>query len=301
MEALEIVTPDGRVRRCDRQRDPDLFHAARVGLGALGIVTEVTLACVPAFRIEAREEPAGLSAVLAQLDEHVDGHDHFEMFWFPHTDRVLAKHNRRLAPDDTSGKALPRWRYLLDDQLLSNGVLDLTCRLSARVPATTRPINAVASRALSARTYTDSSYRVFASPRTVRFTESEYAVPRAALPEVLRDLDRFIERSREHVAFPVEIRFAAADDAWLSTGYERANAYVAVHHHRSVDPRRYFAAFEQVVAAHDGRPHWGKMHTLGVDRLLELYPRLPDFLRLRDELDPDRLLGNDYLTQVLGR
>ena len=139
MEALEIVTPDGRVRRCDRQRDQDLFHAARVGLGALGIVTEVTLACVPAFRIEAREEPAGLSAVLAQLDEHVDGHDHFEMFWFPHTDRVLAKHNRRLAPDDTSGKALPRWRYLLDDQLLSNGVFDLTCRLSARVPATTRP------------------------------------------------------------------------------------------------------------------------------------------------------------------
>lgn len=300
VEALEIVTPDGRVRRCDREQDPDLFHAARVGLGALGIVTEVTLACVPAFRIEAREEPAVLGAVLTDLDEHVDAHDHFEMFWFPHTDRVLTKHNRRLAPGDTSGSALPRWRYLLDDQLLANGLFELSCRLASRVPVTTRPINAVASRALSARTYTDRSHRVFASPRTVRFTESEYAVPRAALPDVLRELDRFIERSGERVAFPVEIRFAAPDDAWLSTGYERANAYVAVHHYRTVDPRRYFTGFEQIVAAHDGRPHWGKMHTLGVERLRELYPRLPDVLRLRDELDPDRLLGNDYLTQVLG-
>ncbi|MCH8613827.1 D-arabinono-1,4-lactone oxidase [Arsenicicoccus dermatophilus] len=300
VEALEIVTPDGQVRRCDREHDRELFDAARVGLGALGIVTEVTLACVPAFRIEAREEPDTLAGVLDDLARHVDEHDHFELFWFPHTDRVLTKHHRRLAPGDDSGRALPAWRVVLDDRLLSNTVFDLTCRLAARVPATTCAINAVAARALSARTYTDASHRVFASERSVRFVESEYAVPRAALPEVLRELERWLERTGDRVSFPVEVRFAAADDAWLSTGHERDNAYVAVHRYHREDPRAYFAAFEQVVAAHEGRPHWGKVHSLGPDRLAAVYPRYDDFRALRDRLDPGRTLANAYLEQVLG-
>ncbi|AKT51238.1 D-arabinono-1,4-lactone oxidase [Arsenicicoccus sp. oral taxon 190] len=300
VEALEIVTPDGQVHRCDREQEPDLFHAARVGLGALGIVTEVTLACVPAFRIEAVEAPDSLEGVLREVDRHVGEHDHFEAFWFPHTDRVLTKHNRRLAPGDSSGRALSRWRYLLDDQLLSNGVFEASCRLAARVPATTPAINAVAARALSARTYTDTSYAVFASPRTVRFTESEYAVPRAALPAVLGELDRWIERSRTRVTFPVEIRFAAADDAWLSTGYQRDNAYVAIHQYHRVDITPYVAAFEDIVAAHEGRPHWGKLHRLGPDQLRALYPRYDDFRAVRDRVDPDRVMRNAYLQQVLG-
>ncbi len=167
-------------------------------------------------------------------------------------------------------------------------------------PALVPKINQLSSRALTAREYTDSSYAVFSSRRRVRFVESEYAVPRASLAPVLRDLRAWIDDHDERVAFPVEVRVAAADDIWLSTGYQRENAYIAIHQYHRVDHRRYFAAFESIVAEHQGRPHWGKLHTLDAARLRPLYPHFDDFVRVRDRLDPGRTFANDYLRQVLG-
>ena len=100
--------------------------------------------------------------------------------------------------------------------------------------------------------------------------------------------------------FPVEVRFVGADDVWLSTAYERDNAYVAVHQYHRMDPRPLFAAFEAIVAEHAGRPHWGKVHTLGADRLRELYPRFDDVRAVRDRLDPGRLFTNDHVRHLLG-
>ncbi len=299
VRALTMVLADGRIVRCSPTAEPELFAAARVGLGALGIVTDVTLQCTPAFLLQAVEAPEPLGEVLGRLDELVDGNDHFEFYWFPHTDRTLTKRNNRV-PVGTTRAPLPRWRRALDDEFLSNTVFEWTNRLAARRPSLVPRINTVASRALTARGYTDDSYRVFASPRRVVFRESEYAVPRAAVPDVLTALRTWIDGHDERLPFPVEVRFAAADDVWLSTGYERAGGYLAVHQYHRLEHRRYFEAFEAIVAEHDGRPHWGKLHTLGVERLRGLYPRLDDFRAVHDRVDPGRMFANAYLERVLG-
>lgn len=294
---LRLVTPDGAARWVD-ESEPDLFAAARVGLGALGIITEIELACLPAYRLRAVERPDGLDAVLPRIQEHFDAHRHFEMYWFPGTRRVQTKANDLVA-DDVQ-EPLAEWRRRLDDEFLSNTFFGAAQRVITRVPRTVLPFNEVAARALSARTYTASSHEVFVTPRSVRFVESEYAVPREAVADVLTDLAAWVERRREPISFPVEVRVAAPDDMWLSTGYGRANAYVAVHQFTRGDHRAYFAAFEEIVAAHAGRPHWGKMHTLDAAELSVLYPRHGDFVALRDRLDPDRVLTNAYLDRVLG-
>lgn len=295
--ALQLVTADGSVLEIDR--DHHLFDAARVGLGALGIITEVTLQCVPAFLLHAREEPMALSAVLADLDALVDGNDHFEFYFFPHTDKALTKRNNRV-PDETRREPLPRWRHVLDDEFLSNTVYERVQRLATRKPTLIPRINAISGSLLGAREYTDISHEVFVSPRRVRFRESEFALPRAAAGEAIAEMQRWYARSGEHVSFPVEVRFTAADDIWLSTGYERDNVYIAVHQFHRTDPTRYFAAMQDIFTAHEGRPHWGKMHTLGADHFRSVYPRFDDFVAVRDTLDPDRRFTNPYLDQVLG-
>ena len=296
---LTLVTGAGEVLRIDEETNAELLPAARVGLGALGIVTEVDLQLDPAFRLHAVETPEPLDAVLEDLPRRVEAHRHFELYWFPHTDRAQTKAND-LAGEDHPGRPLRRWRETLDDHLLANVVFEWVNRVVTRRPSIAPRVNQLSARALSRRDFTDRSYRVFCTRRDVRFTESEYAVPRDALVPVLAELRRWVDGTGEHLPFPVEVRFAAADDSWLSTGHERANAYVAVHQYHRMDGARYFAAFEAIARAHEGRPHWGKLHSLGAEELRPLYPRFDDFVALRDRLDPDRVLTNDHLDRLLG-
>jgi FAD-linked oxidoreductase len=299
VSGLVLALADGSLLECSVEVEPEVFQAARVGLGALGIITEVELQCVPAFRLHAKEFGADLVDVLARLEEDVEAHDHVDMHWFPLTDRVLVKHNDRVGPEH-QGEPLPRWRALLDDELLSNRLFELTNRGATRWPGVVPRLNAVSARLLGAREYTDDSWRVFVAERRVRFRESEYAVPRAAVADVIVAVRNWLEQHRAPLTFPLEVRFIGADDIWLSTAYERENAYIAVHQYHRMDDHGAFAAFEAIVAEHAGRPHWGKLHTLGADRLGELYPRFGDFVAVRDRLDPGRRFTNPYLDRVLG-
>ena len=299
IRALRLVLADGSVVECSPTHEPELFQAARLGLGALGIVTEITVGVVPAFLLHAVERPASLTEVLDGADADAEANDHFEFYWFPHTDRVLTKRNNRV-PEGTPRRPLPMWREKLDDDLLSNRVFELTNRLATRMPRATRSINAVASRALGERQYTDSSHKVFVAAREVRFRESEWAFPRASLSAVLLELREWVDTHDERISFPVECRVAAADDVWLSTAYERESCYGAIpKYHR---PRRgaYFDAFEAIAVNHGGRPHWGKIHTRDADYLRGVHPRFDDFVAVRDRVDPERRFGNPYLERVLG-
>jgi L-gulonolactone oxidase len=297
--ALDLVLADGAQLHCSADENADVFAAARVGLGALGVITAVTLQCEPAFALAASEAPASLDDVLADLDDLVVGNDHFEFYWFPHTRRVLAKRNNRVLPR-TELRPLGRFRHWLDDDFLANTVFDRLNRLTTRQPRLIPRTNAVATRLLSPRDYIDRSYRVFASVRRVRFREMEYAVPRAAVPTVLAEIEKYLARSGERIGFPVEVRFAAADDIWLSTANGRDTGYVAVHQYHRREHETYFRAVEQIAREHDGRPHWGKLHYRDADSLRGTYSHFDDFLAVRDRLDPGRTFGNDYLDRVLG-
>ena len=295
VEAVTMVTAGGKVERFTTGA-PE-FPAARLGLGALGVLAEVTLRCVPAFTLLADERPMALTDVLAGLDDWLPEHDHVEFFWYPYTDRAQLKRNRRVDRDD---RPLSRLRGWLDDDFLSNTVWEGVCALGRRFPGTVPALSAVAARGLSARTYTGRSDQVFCTSRKVKFTEMEYEVPRAALPEVLGALPGILERLPFGVQFPVEVRFTGPDDVWLSHGYGRESAYIAVHQYIGSPYEPYFRAVEQVCAPLGGRPHWGKLHYRDAASLRTAYPRFDDFLAVRDRLDPDRIFTNDYLNRVLG-
>jgi L-gulonolactone oxidase len=299
VRALELVLADGSVLHCDAGEHPEVFAAARVGLGALGVIASVTLQCEPAFALAAAEAPAGLDETLEDLDGNVIGNDHFEFYWFPHTRRVLTKRNNRVLPG-TELHPVGRFRGWLDDEFLSNTVFDVLNRLATRRPSLIPRENGLATRLLGARDYIDRSYRVFASVRKVRFREMEYAVPRAAVPQLLAGIESYLSRSGELVGFPVEVRFAAADDIWLSTAHERETGYVAVHQYHRREHEPYFRAVEAIAKDVGGRPHWGKIHYRDADSLRAVYRRFGDFVAVRDKLDPRRTFGNDYLRRVLG-
>lgn len=299
IRALQIVLADGTVTDCSAEENPELFHAARLGLGAVGIIVSLTLQCAPAYMMRAVEAPARLGETMANLDEHVARVDHFEFYWFPHTDRVLTKHNTRL-PGGTAPEPVGAVRAYVEDELISNSLFEGVNRLATRFPAAIPQINNFSARALSRREYTDRSYRVFASSRRVRFREMEYAVPVSALPDTLREIDRWLTRSGFTVAFPVEVRFAAADDIWLSTANGRDTAYIAVHQYHRRDHREYFDAVESIARAVDGRPHWGKLHSRTAEDLRPTYRHFDEFRSARDKYDPERVFDNDYLRRVLG-
>lgn len=273
--------------------------AVALGLGALGVLTELTLQCVPAFLLEAVERPEPLDLVLDSWLERTRTHDHVEFYWFPHTRTALTKTNTRL-PLCAPTRPLPGWRRRLDDDLLANGLFELTCRATTRVPALAPGVNRAAERLTGNRSFTDVSTAVFPTRRAVRFREMEYAVPASALPEVAREVVAMIGRRRWRISFPLEFRVAGADDRWLSTAYDRDTGYVAVHRYWRDAGDDYFTEVEALLRDHDGRPHWGKVHTRSAADLAPAYPRFADFLALRDQLDPDRRFANPYLERVLG-
>ncbi|MFD7609849.1 D-arabinono-1,4-lactone oxidase [Streptomyces sp. NPDC059828] len=297
IRGLELITADGSLLRCSEKENPEVFAAARIGLGALGVVSAITFAVEPLFLLTAREEPMSFDRVTADFDELSTENEHFEFYWFPHTDNCNTKRNNRSTGPAAPPGALSGW---VEDELLSNGLFQVINSLGRTVPATIPPIAKVASRALSARTYTDIAYRVFTSPRRVRFVEMEYALPRAAVVTALREVKAMIERSPLRVSFPIEVRTAPADDITLSTASGRDSAYIAVHMYKGTPYRSYFTAVEQIMTVHGGRPHWGKIHTRDAEYLEGVYPRFGEFTALRDRLDPGRVFGNDYLRRVLG-
>lgn len=297
IRGLELVTADGSVLTCSEKENPEVFAAARIGLGALGVVTAITFAVEPVFLLTAREEPIPFERVLTDFDELWAENEHFEFYWFPHTGSTNTKRNNRSAGPEQPVGRLQGW---FEDEFLSNGVFQAVNWVGRAVPATIPAIAQVSSKALSARTYTDTAYKVFTSPRRVRFVEMEYAVPREAVVETLRELKAMIDRSRLRISFPVEVRTAPADDIALSTASGRDSAYIAVHMFRGTPYQAYFTAAERIFTAHEGRPHWGKVHTRDAEYFSRVYPRFGEFTALRDRLDPDRLFRNDYLRRVLG-
>ncbi|HEY4024755.1 MAG TPA: D-arabinono-1,4-lactone oxidase [Pseudonocardiaceae bacterium] len=297
IEALDLMLADGTVITCSATERPDLFNAARVGLGALGIILTVTLRCVPSFILAAHESPEPLDAVLEALDEHTSANYHFEFYWFPYSRTALVKRNNR--HQDTPAPLSPLRQYF-EYELMENKALDLICRLGRAVPTLIRPLNRLSSSVLSPRTYSDHSHNVFVTSRNVRFVESEYAIPRAALAEVLGELRREVPKLSDSIMLPVEIRVAAADDIWLSTANGRDSAYIAIHQYVGLPYRAYFDLFESIVEPHGGRPHWGKMHTLDAERLRSRYPHFDAFRAIRAELDPAARFTNAYLNKVLG-
>jgi L-gulono-1,4-lactone dehydrogenase len=296
IEAIELVTADGSVRELDASVS-DLLRAARVGVGALGAISAVTLRCVPAFVLERIDSPQPREEVFASFDQRAEANDHFELFTFPYADSALVLERNRV-----EGPPRPRGRIAsyLNDIVLENWSLEALSAAGRLVPRAIPGLSRLAAALASGGKTVDRSDRVFASERRVRFTEMEYGIPREHGPAAAQRVIDWVRSNRYPVFFPIEMRVAAGDDALLSPSHKRDSAYIAVHQYRGMKWRPYFEAVEEIMRDYGGRPHWGKRHFQTAATLAARYPRWADFQAARDQLDPGRAFTNEYAERVLG-
>ena len=295
--SLELIVGDGSVVEVSAESDAEAWRAARVGIGALGIVTAVTVQTVPSFTLHALDAPARLDEVLATMDEKAEGNDHFEFYMFPHTGRVQTRVNNR-----TESPPKPRSRTAgwLNDILLVNYAFGITQRVARRFPSQIPRVNRFVARSWGKRERSDASYRIFTSPRLVRFVEMEYAIPRSRAREAITAVHSLASNGRFDVSFPIEVRFVAPDDALLSPASGRETCYIAVHVYAGMEWEPYFRAVEEIMDSFDGRPHWGKRHFQTAATLRPRYEGFDRFLAVRERFDPQRRFANPYIRTVLG-
>ncbi|RXK51384.1 D-arabinono-1,4-lactone oxidase [Halorientalis pallida] len=291
---MGLITADGTVVECSPDERPDLFRAAQVSLGALGVISTVTLDVVPAYDLELRTRPMPLDACLDRLPELRSENRHFEFFWFPHTETAFVKTMNRTDADRTG----PGGDF---DSKVENLAWEVLCRLSTRFPSTAPYATRAAAWSFSSDRAVGPSHELFAHDRTVRFAESEWSIPADEITPAIRELKAWIERHDEPVTFPVEVRYTAGDDIPLSPAYGRESGFVAVHKYHRKPHHRYFEAVASILRERGGRPHWGKLHSLDGTDVPALYPEWNTFRRVREACDPGRLFLNDHLDRLFGQ
>ena len=295
--AMKLVNGHGEIIECSQSVNPHIFDVARVSVGALGVITEYTLQAVPSFRLRALEQPMRLDVVLENAHDLASTNDHFEFFWIPHTKWALTKRNNRT---EDELQPLPRVKGWIEKTFMENYAFGAVCRIGRARPSLI-PRLATALPSSGSREYVDQSFKIFASPRIVRFYEMEHALPVEALVPALKEIRAMVDRKGYLLNFPVEVRFTKGDDVPLSTAYGRDSAYIAVHVYKGMECQPFFRDVEDILRAYDARPHWGKMHYREADELSKLYPRWDEFITLRNQLDPQRTFSNAYSDTVFGK
>lgn len=293
IESLRLVTASGEILDLSEGDD---YLAARVSIGALGVISQVTLRVVPLFTLYRHDEKRSLTETLGRLDEFVDSNDHFEFFVFPYSGEALTRIMRR---SDRTPQPTPAWRRTVGENV-ENAGLSLICQTGRRFPSMAPRLNRLLTGLSSNSTVQDRAYKVFANERKVRFTEMEYAIPREHAREALQRAIDVVRRRNLPIMFPLEVRFSAPDDAFLSTAYDRDTCYIAVHQYAGMEFESYFRAVEEIMNEYAGRPHWGKRHYQTAATLRDRYPQWDRFIAVRDRLDPDRVFRNDYTRRVFG-
>ncbi len=293
---LTLVTASGEVMKLAPERDADLFKAAQVSLGALGVIASVTLRVVPAKRLRYETRRERLDSLLANLEQYKAENSHFEFFWFPYTPWAQAKFTNETMELPTTSNLWTDFNRVV----LENGVFWAFSEVSRAIPASSALMCKASALGIASTTAVDYSHRLFATPRAVRFQEMEYNLPAQSFTAALTEIEALIARKRFAVNFPIECRFAAGDDIWLSPAYQRASAYIAVHMYRGMPYEPYFRAVEEIFQRYEGRPHWGKLHTLDATTLAARYPRWNDFLRTRAALDPQGAFLNPNRRRLFG-
>lgn len=294
--SLTLVTAEGEPLTISAEHNTDLFDAARLSLGALGVIADVTLRTVDAYMVQTQFADLPSEKVLAQVESCVDLFDHFEFFEFPGLRQTRMVMRTRLPADaDPVGPSTAARSF---EHYAIEGALHWSLvRLARLVPSARPAINRMSMRAWGGDAPTVlPPHEAFPSFRGVRFNEAEWALPIDAFPSVFDELQGTVGAMS---VMPYECRFVKGDDLWLSPTYEQDSAYIACH----TDPADGPAGLDRsgdIIAAAGGRPHWGKHHNLRAGDLASIYPRFKDFLRVKDRLDPERVFANAHLDAILG-
>jgi len=291
---LTVMTASGDIIEVSESSNSSYFHAMQLSLGMLGIIIKVHLRVIPSHQLVSESYRASISDCLHNIDEWKEINRHFEFFLFPHTETVQIKQLNSLADQLVAEKKPNNFK----DIVIENGLFWLLSELCRLKPKLSKYASALAAKAIPTGKEIGFSHAIYATPRHVKFNEMEYSVKAEHMEAVIKDIQYVLLKRKFTVHFPIECRYVQQDDIWLSPSYQRESAYIAVHMYKGMKFKEYFDAMEEVFQHYDGRPHWGKMHTMRTEHIRAAYPRLDDFLQVRNELDPNGLFLNDYVRQL---
>jgi FAD-linked oxidoreductase len=292
VECLRLMTASGKLIDCDNSKNPEIFQAARVSLGSLGVLTSARMQATPLFKLKRRTWVQPVEEMLERLPELEKTHRNFEFYYIPYSGLALGITN-----DLTDEAETPAPENMDDDGLRELKLLDDWLGWS---PSLRRWAIQKALADYPSEERVDFAHKTLSAERGVRFNEMEYHLPRETAPDALRKIISTIEDNNIKVFFPIEFRTIAPDDIWLSPFYKRQTVSIAVHQFYEWDYLGYFAAIEPIFREHNGRPHWGKVNTLKAADFAALYPKWNDFLAVRKELDPTGKFLTPYMREVFG-
>ncbi|WP_144790149.1 D-arabinono-1,4-lactone oxidase [Kocuria palustris] len=301
---LTVVLASGEIVECSPTQRPELFQAARTGLGVVGVIAAVTVQCEDSYRLHSAEFNESLAPLIENLGERMAGADHFELFWAPGSDsahtRIMSRLHRLPAEWSAPGSRVAQSVRRSDDAVLRRALPAALNRLAGAAPRAIPGLHRLDAMSLSSRRYTDLSYKVFASSRPVKFVQTEWAVPLEDLPDAFREVQAVLERHETDLGLPLTVRCSAPEETWLSPAHARYTGWITVRQFWRRWRPETFRELEAVFLAHGGRPHWGGRHSLQADRLRPMYERWDDFLSVREQADPHGRLLNEAARGLLG-
>ena len=294
---LKLINGRGEIIECSKNNNKSLFKAAQVSLGVLGVITEVTLQCVPAYRLKVENRKEKLADVLATFHERNSANRNFEYYWIPYTDTVWTKTSNVVDVQESDRVGFMNY---WTEYVLENYVFKAFCEFATVFPSQNELVSKITAGSISDVSKVHSSHKIYATQRLVRFKEMEYNLPLDAYDDVIKDVIRVVNTKKYNIHFPVENRVVKGDDIMMSPASGRDSAYVACHVYYKKDHKPYFDALEEVFRAYGGRPHWGKMNSLKAKDVVELYPEFETFMKHRAEQDPDDIFMSPYMKTLFG-
>lgn len=292
---LTLITPQGDKLLISANENSHLFEAACLSLGLLGVITKVEIKVIKAHQLISISERSTMNQVFPKLTSLTKSNRHFEFFWFPHTETIQIK---TLNPQQEGIQQKLKGPSKFNDFFMENGALGLVSEMSRIQPKLSKFASKMIARGVRTGKTVGQSYQMYATPRLVKFNEMEYSIPAEHMASALEDINDVIQKNNFNIHFPIECRYVKADNLWLSPSYKRDTAYIAVHMYKGMAFEHIFQAIEEVFKKYEGRPHWGKLHTLEKDDLQKVYSKFNHFLELRKQFDTKNILLNHYLENL---
>ncbi|PEI48009.1 D-arabinono-1,4-lactone oxidase [Bacillus pseudomycoides] len=289
---VTAVLASGEIIVCSEKENPEFWKAFQLSLGMLGIIVKVKLKVIPAYSLIYESRKESFSTVINKLEKYKQ-HRHFEFFVFPYSDDVQVK-----ITNETAEKGIDLKWHKIKTELLENIAFSLLSKGCKWIPSISKGVSRLSAKAVPSTKTIGPSYQIFATSRNVRFYEMEYSVPAQYMKDVVGEIYNLIEKKKFQVHFPIECRYVKGDDIWISPAYRRDSAYIAVHMYKGMKYAAYFTAIEHIFQKYEGRPHWGKMHTMRYEPLQCVYPKLNSFLEVRGKLDPMGMFLNPYVAKM---
>ncbi|WVT73552.1 D-arabinono-1,4-lactone oxidase [Sinorhizobium chiapasense] len=271
---MRLVQPDGSILVVD-ETTPDLLEAARVSVGMLGVISEITLQAMDSYNLHEKLWRCTFDEMIEQHDELAAKHRHFGFFWCP----VPESRHCYCLPDTAPVSTTDRTSDVCEMKMID---------ITEEAP-TERRFEKIA--------YSSEIYPIEYVPN---FHELEYAVPVAHGKEAVKAVRKLMLEKHPTCIYPIEYRFTAGDTGWISPFYEQDSITLSVSGEPGTDYWEYLKDVDTILRQYGSRPHWGKLHFLGAEDVTALYPRAGDFRALRAKVDPEGRFLNDHLRQLFG-